>query len=484
VIPRRAKYVPTGFIALDPKAYGQEFVALASGVPTPPYEDVGTAAVVDICGPLEQRSNWLWDSYEDIRPRAQAAFDSALPAVVLKINSGGGAACGCVELARALRAMAEESGKPLYTYVDGLAASAAFVIACAATAGIYAMPTSTVGSISVYEAVPDISAQDALLGLSIKFIPATGADLKLVGNPHLPLSDAGAAHVQANVDVLANLVYEAVSDLRGISIDDIKALKGATQLGVSANNLLVDGLVDWPAFLAGLDSPEGPSMGAQAKSVSYDEALAALLETSKGDDDKAAKAKKMLSALLAEDESPSEDDKDKEKKDKEAAAAKAEEEEKDKEAKAQASATAVSLAQELHALKAKIAAKEESEARAALLAQRPDFSAEVRKTLASTSLETLEHAVKTWPRIGASPSSSAKASTVSVRPERKGKAATNAELTPAQQAILDKVYGRSQGAKAAVYHPNGEVEVGIFDPEAAEARLAELAAMAREEVAQ
>src|SRR5579872_2930810 len=125
----RRRWDRTGLLALHKAHWGSEFDV--GGRPQKPFEEAGAVAVVSICGPLYQRRDpWgWWDSYEEIEERARAAFESPSKKVLLRIDSPGGDAAGCFELSRALRAMSEESGKELITYVDGMCASAAYTIA-------------------------------------------------------------------------------------------------------------------------------------------------------------------------------------------------------------------------------------------------------------------------------------------------------------------------------------------------------------------
>jgi ClpP class serine protease len=485
--PKLARYLPKGFLALSPQAFGAEFTVTEPV--SKPYDVHDGVAVIEICGPLEQKANWLWDSYESIQARAEAAFtDPAVRAVVMRINSPGGDATGCFELARTLRAMAEDTKKPLYTYTDGLCASAAYALGSAANAGFYAIPTANVGNISVYHDLPNVVAQDAALGIQHNFIVATGDDLKLANNPHLEASEAVKDFTQDQVNDLRRMFVGLVSEFRGMPDSQVTALRGALLLGeVALNNSLIDGLSDWPTFLAEL--PQGRSM-AIAKATdkepkagpSFEEALAALHAAAEGEDEeRAGKARRMIAAMYPPEEKKADaGDGDGDKKEEAKSKSEGSEEEKKDEEKADAKAMAsaapstIELAAQLHAVQAKLAAKEEDEARAALFAQRPDFSAEVRKTLATASLKVLKNAVDTWPRVAASALSSASAQTAQATQGRPEKGA-DPTLRPDQQALLDRVYGSASKATGPTQRGT-EFQLTYSDPAVARARLAEYAA--------
>lgn len=484
-------------MAMDPKAWGGEYDPPSEQV-SKPFTDENGIAIVDICGPLTQHavaySDFLtdasfvpFDSYDGIRARCTAAFESGARAVVLRINSPGGDASGCFELSRELRSMAVRSGRPLVSYVDGCAASAAYAIACAATGGIYAPPTASVGSIGVFEAIVDVTQQDAMMGLRVQFV-ASGAR-KLDGNPHAGLTKEAVAALQGKVDALASLFFELVEEMRGIPVETVRALEGGLFLAAQPSGAaVIDGQKVWSEVVDLLSDPLKEA--AMAKNSSYKEALAKLAEAAAdGDDEEKENAKKMLAALA--DGGPMEPDGDEEKakkakaeaddKEKKEAKAKAEAEEEEK-AKALAQGNALAMAAELQALKAQMAERDAREAQAKaqaerdeLLAKRPDFSEAVRKTLASVSIAELKEAVEKWPRVNAGPHSSAAAMTAGGSVSGGEREGDDPTLTPEQRAIADRLDGKERGPRAAVTRGN-ETSVPIYDVETARARLAEIAA--------
>lgn len=475
-----ARFAQPGVLAILPSAWGLEFAIMGPVEEPEPFERVGNWAVVDVGrgAPMVQRKDWCWDSYEGIGERAKAAFASDAAQIALRIDSPGGEVSGCFELARELRALAESTGKPLLAYVLGTCCSAAFAIACAADE-VATPETGQVGSVGVMAVSVDQSALDRAMGLAITVF--TSGARKTDGNPHQPLTEAATANIQARIDHMAEIFFDLVKDRRGI---EAKALEGNVFVGSAAVAAgLADRVASWSELVK--DAELGhilshqPSEGTAMSKT--DEAYGALKKAAEGDDEDAKRAKKALKAW--DDSEKPKDDKDEEEKKKaaaSAAAAKAEDDKKkDEEAKALA-ANALALAAKVQALEAdaaksklEIAAKEEGIARAALFARRPDFSAEVRATLAHVSIAALTEAVEKWPRASADPKAAANALTPSPTGGEK-RAAYVPNLTAEERAILARLEpGPKQSAVAVMQGTQMSMPTGITQEEAA-ARAAEL----------
>ncbi len=395
----------------------------------PAFEEVGERAVVTISGPLEQHSGWMSDSYDDIRARVNAAFESPAKEVVLRINSPGGDFAGSIELARELRAKAAATGKKLTAFTDSQALSAGYILACAATE-IVITPSAFVGSVGVWAPMIDETRADAAKGLTVAIV-ASGAR-KTDGNPHVAITEDGVAALQAQVDAMAGLFFGFVQEARPMTPATIVGLQGSQQFGQLAKALhLADRIVlSWGEYLSSTTS-EASAMG-----KSYGDHMAAhranLEKCAAGDDEDAKAAQRDLKAWDEKEAAAKAAEEEETKKkeegadasakasegDEEQAAAKAEfpPKEDDKKAAAKgglrivASSTPAELdfAQRLHALEVERTNEKEAAQRTALLATRPDFSAAVRKSLAGAPLAFLENAVKTWER-GSNPSAVAAA---------------------------------------------------------------------------
>ena len=115
--------------------------ALGQGGPVVP--------VVRLTGVIaaEQRSGRL--NIESVAPLLKRAFSiKAAPAVAIIVNSPGGSPVQSRLIAKRIRDLAEETGKPVLVFVEDAAASGGYFIAVAGDE-IIADPSSIVGSIGV-----------------------------------------------------------------------------------------------------------------------------------------------------------------------------------------------------------------------------------------------------------------------------------------------------------------------------------------------
>ena len=112
---------------------------------------------------------------------------AAVKGVVVSINSPGGTTTGSEELFRNLRALAEK--KPIVAFVDGTAASGAYITAIAAD-HIVARETSLVGSIGVLFQYPDVSGLLDKVGVKVESVKSS--PLKAEPSGFTPTSPGGA----------------------------------------------------------------------------------------------------------------------------------------------------------------------------------------------------------------------------------------------------------------------------------------------------
>ena len=94
----------------------------------------------------------------------------AVKGVVVSINSPGGTTTGSEEIFRNLRALAAK--KPIVAFVDGTAASGAYITAIAAD-HIVARETSLVGSIGVLFQYPDVSGLLDKVGVKVESVKSS-----------------------------------------------------------------------------------------------------------------------------------------------------------------------------------------------------------------------------------------------------------------------------------------------------------------------
>lgn len=480
-------------MALAPRAWGAEFEIVKFGVEGKSlFEACGEYAVVDVKGPLEQHAWFFADSYDSIRARVAAALASDAAAVCLRINSPGGDFAGAIELSRELRTMAQTAKKALVAFTDSSALSAAYALACACSE-IVITPSASVGSIGVWAPLVDETAKDAAQGLAI-LIVASGTR-KADRNPHMGITEGAIAGLQAQIDTMAGLFFDHVSQARGMPREGVESLQGAELFGAEAVTLqLASRIVNsWGDFLT-LNEGRAMAKSFGENKKAYREALA---KTAEGDDEDAKAARKALAAFEKEDaDEKAADDAEKEKAaaksaDDDAAAKAAADDDKEKEAKAAAdekeakaaasagrvaasSPATMAMAARLQALEAKEARRDEADARAKALAGRPDFSPEVKAFVDSLSLADALKACKNLPR--GSVQSPAVASAVTPGGTRGlGQGEGGAEGEPTEEEatfIREKMYGKD--TVAGVEHKGRTSTFAFMTPDQAQAALKRL----------
>jgi ClpP class serine protease len=140
------------------------------GVAPKPYvvDGIGVIPVVGVIGkglsPLEKMMGAV-DVNEVSEALDAFASDPAVEKVALQISSPGGTVTGVEELANKVRNLE----KPTLAYTDSEMASAAYWIGSAADR-VVASPSSTVGSIGVYMAIPDYSEAAKMQGIKMVVI--------------------------------------------------------------------------------------------------------------------------------------------------------------------------------------------------------------------------------------------------------------------------------------------------------------------------
>lgn len=199
-------------------------------------------AVIDVRGALVHRTRLEADStsllgYDDIA----AAFHSALAsddarAIALVIDSPGGEVQGAFELAS--RIHAARGQKPVIAIADGMAASAAYLIASAADE-VLATPTSYTGSVGIVMRHVDMSRALSKEGLQVTHIFA-GAH-KVDGNPYEPLPGKVRHALQADIDGLYGDFVQAVALHRGLPEQAVRDTQAQVYRGAAA---LPTGLID------------------------------------------------------------------------------------------------------------------------------------------------------------------------------------------------------------------------------------------------
>lgn len=222
---------------------------------------IGDILVLPIVGGLYHRGDALdamsgSNSYTNLSNRIFLAIeDPKMKGILLDIDSPGGQATGCFEFADQIAAASKK--KPIWSIANGLAASAAYALACSAER-FYMTPSGEVGSIGVVTMHIDASKALAKAGLVTTYIYA--GEHKIDGNPTEPLPKDVKARIQTRVDERYRQFVSLVAARRPMTEEDVIGTKADTFLADEAMSLnMVDGVMPFgkvlSEFQASLSSP-------------------------------------------------------------------------------------------------------------------------------------------------------------------------------------------------------------------------------------
>ncbi|RPI68497.1 MAG: signal peptide peptidase SppA, partial [Geobacteraceae bacterium] len=193
---------------------------------------------------------------EDLREFRE---DSAIKAIVLRIDSPGGSVAPSQEIHDAVKKTAEV--KPVVVSMGSIAASGGYYIAVAGQQ-IVANPGTMTGSIGVI--MEFANYEELLKKIGWQNIVVKSGRFKDIGSPNRPMSDADRQLLQAMIDDVQSQFVDAVAQGRNLSPEEVKQIAdGRIMTGRQALAAgLVDKLggletaIDLAADLAGIVDPE------------------------------------------------------------------------------------------------------------------------------------------------------------------------------------------------------------------------------------
>ncbi len=169
----------------------------------------------------------------------EAASNSHIKAVVLRVNSGGGVATAGEEMATYVKEFRQETGKPVVVSSASSNASAAYEISSQASY-IYVARTTSIGSIGTALQLVDYSELLQMLGISVENITSSSSKDSTYGTRKL--TDEEREHYQNQVNQINETFIQNVSAGRNMTEDSVRALAtGLTFTGVEA---VQNGLAD------------------------------------------------------------------------------------------------------------------------------------------------------------------------------------------------------------------------------------------------
>lgn len=190
----------------------------------------------------------------------QALADETIKAIILEIDSPGGAVTGTMELVDQI--FNARGQKPIVTLAQGTMASAAVWIGTAADRVYIASRTSNVGSIGVVAKHVDVSGAEEKQG--IKTTEISAGKFKRIASEFEPLSKEGREHIQERVDEIYSIFVESIARNRGVSVGTVlkDMADGRLFIGDKAIKAgLVDGVSTLDALVKQLSNSGGESVG-------------------------------------------------------------------------------------------------------------------------------------------------------------------------------------------------------------------------------
>jgi protease-4 len=207
--------------------------------------------LIDVEGLIvNARSSGLLGSGENptslFRERLDAAADDKhVKAVVLRINSPGGAVTASDIMYQDLLRFRAQTGKPVIACMMDVAASGGYYVAMGCDR-IYAHPTTVTGSIGVIMSLYNASGLFAMLG--VKSDPIKSGPNKDIGNPGRPMTDDERAILQHMITGFYDQFVQVVVKGRPeLTEERVRVLAdGRVYTGLEAKKL---GLVDEIGYL-------------------------------------------------------------------------------------------------------------------------------------------------------------------------------------------------------------------------------------------
>ncbi len=175
-----------------------------------------------------------------------AACDKRVKAVVLRINSPGGAVTASDIMYRDLVNFRQETGKPVVACMMDVAASGGYYLAMGCDT-VYAHPSTVTGSIGVIMSLYNASGLFKLVG--VRSDPIKSGPNKDIGNPGRELTPEERAILQGMVNSFYEQFVKVVAEGRKhkLTLEQVRGLAdGRVYTGLDAKHL---GLVDEVGYL-------------------------------------------------------------------------------------------------------------------------------------------------------------------------------------------------------------------------------------------
>ena len=184
-------------------------------------------------------------------PLLEKAFaDKSAPCVAISVNSPGGSPVQSRLIFRRIRDLADENKKPVFMFLEDVAASGGYMIAIAGDE-IIADPSTIVGSIGVV--MSSFGFTDLIKKIGVERRVHTAGANKATLDPFQPERKQDVAHIKALQLEIHQTFIDLVKERRGAKLaNDPELFTGQFWTGIKGKELgLVDQLGDMRSFLKG-----------------------------------------------------------------------------------------------------------------------------------------------------------------------------------------------------------------------------------------
>jgi protease-4 len=190
----------------------------------------GRVGVVEIKGEI-------MESDEAVKQLHDFLEDDEIQAVVVRVDSPGGAVAPSQEIYTEVKRLAEK--KHVVVSMGGVAASGGYYLAAPADR-IFANPGTLTGSIGVISQIPNIAGITEKLGFEMNTVKS--GEAKDAGNPFRAFTDEDRAIFQAMIDKVYLQFVRAVAEGRELPEDKVREV--ADGRVITGEDALALGLVD------------------------------------------------------------------------------------------------------------------------------------------------------------------------------------------------------------------------------------------------
>ena len=177
-------------------------------------------------------------SYEGMYDKFAKQVSEGIQELVLYVDSGGGSAFSCFEMAKEVKELAVQNDIKIYAYIDGLSASAAYAWTSIADE-VIARPDSEVGSVGVVVQLINNSKMLENIGITRQFV--CHGEQKVPFTADGDFSHQFISSIQKKVDKTGLEFSTFIADNRNMTVDSVIA----TQAEVfDADKALQVGFID------------------------------------------------------------------------------------------------------------------------------------------------------------------------------------------------------------------------------------------------